>query len=83
MAESKPVPAKNLSFEEALNELEGLVEAIEAGEIGLEDVLKRYERGVGLIHRCKDVLNRAEQKLAKLRIDEQGDDAMIEGDDDA
>ncbi|QDU71302.1 exodeoxyribonuclease VII small subunit [Mucisphaera calidilacus] len=72
MADPKPKAAAKLSFEEAIDELEGVIEAIEAGEIGLEEVLKRYERGVGLIHRCRDVLERAESKLKKLRVDEDG-----------
>lgn len=85
MAESKPKAAAKLSFEEAIDELEGLIEAIEAGEIGLEEVLTRYERGVGLIRRCRDVLERAETKLKKLRVEGDGvvEDGDVSGDDEA
>ncbi|MEQ9453018.1 MAG: exodeoxyribonuclease VII small subunit [Phycisphaeraceae bacterium] len=73
MAASKPKPPKDLSFEQAIDELEAIIEAIEAGEIGLEDVLQRYERGVGLIQRCRDVLTGAETKLKQLNLDQLDD----------
>ena len=70
---AKPKPPKDLSFEQAIDELEAIIEAIEAGEIGLEDVLTRYERGVGLIQRCRDVLSGAETRLKKLNLDQLDD----------
>lgn len=64
-------PGKNgdgteLSFEEALTQLESIVEKIEGGELGLESALAEYERGVSLLKRCREVLERAEQKVEEL-----------------
>ncbi len=55
-----------LSFEEALAQLEAIVEKIEGGEVGLESALAEYERGVALLKRCREVLERAEQKVEEL-----------------
>lgn len=57
------------SFEEALQQLEELIERIEGGEIGLEKSIAEYERGIGLVKRCREVLERAE-----LRVEELGKD---------
>ncbi len=64
---------EKLSFEKALAELEQLVEQIESGEIGLEEALKRYERGVALIKRCRTVLDSAEQRIAELTTNAKGE----------
>jgi exodeoxyribonuclease VII small subunit len=65
-------PADNLSFEQALTELESIVRALEDGETGLEDALARYERGVGLLKRCYGQLRQAEQRILLL-TGEDGD----------
>jgi exodeoxyribonuclease VII small subunit len=54
------------SFETQLEELEKIIERIEAGEIGLEASIAEYERGVGLIRRCREVLTKAEQRVEEL-----------------
>lgn len=54
------------SFEEALGELEQILSDIEAGEVGLEESLVKYERGNFLIQHCRSVLNRAEQQIDLL-----------------
>ncbi|MCI0464932.1 MAG: exodeoxyribonuclease VII small subunit [Gemmataceae bacterium] len=56
----------NLTFEQALAELEGIVRALEHGEIGLEESLAQYERGVGLLKRCYGQLRQAEQRILLL-----------------
>ncbi|MGH7243371.1 MAG: exodeoxyribonuclease VII small subunit [Phycisphaerales bacterium] len=58
-----------LSFEDALTQVEAVIEAIEAGEIGLEKSLTEYERGVRLIKRCREVLANAEQRIEMLTKD--------------
>jgi len=58
-----------LSFEDALAQVESVIEAIEAGEIGLEKSLTEYERGVRLIKRCREVLANAEQRIEMLTKD--------------
>ena len=54
------------SFEEALNELEQLVETLEKGDLSLEQSLTTFERGVGLTRTCQKALDEAEQKVRVL-----------------
>jgi len=63
MSRKKP---ENLSFEEALEELEKLVAQLEQGDLPLDQALKAYERGVALTHSCQQSLERAEQKVRIL-----------------
>ncbi len=62
-----PKPKKHpLSFEQALSELEILVETMEQGKLSLEESLKSFERGVELTRTCQQALKEAEQKIAIL-----------------
>lgn len=54
------------SFEEALEQLEAIIERIEQGKVGLEVALAEYERGVALVRRCRDILTSAEQRVEEL-----------------
>ena len=54
-------PPKN--FEEAVEELEQILNLIEGGELGLEETLVKYERGNFLIQHCREVLNAAEKQI--------------------
>jgi exodeoxyribonuclease VII small subunit len=56
----------DLSFEDALVELERVVRELEDGRLGLDDALARYERGVSLIKRCHTQLRQAEQRILLL-----------------
>ena len=60
---------KTLSFEEALEELETLVEAMEDGDLSLEESLKTFEKGVNLTRQCQQSLQEAELKVEKLLAD--------------
>lgn len=53
-------------FEQALTELEALVERMEKGELPLESSLDEFERGVALTRRCQEILALAEQKVRLL-----------------
>lgn len=59
-------------FEESLRELEQIVEAIERGEIGLEESIQRYDDGMKLIQRCRAVLSDAELKIQQLQAGPDG-----------
>ena len=61
-----------VSFEQAVERIEALIEAIESGEVGLEKSIDEYERGMKLIGHCKGILDRAEQRIAKLTVTEDG-----------
>ncbi len=67
---------KTPSFEQALAELESLVETMEQGELSLEDSLKSFERGVLLTRTCQQALKEAEQKIQILS--ENNPDAELE-----
>jgi len=54
------------AFEEALSELEALVDTLEKGELSLEDSLTAFERGIGLTRTCQKALDEAEQKVSIL-----------------
>src|SRR5436305_14318069 len=70
-------PSDNVSFEQALAELESIVRALEDGQTGLEESLARYEKGVGLIKRCYGQLRQAEQRILLLTgVDDEGRPAV-------
>ncbi len=58
-----------LSFEEALQELEGLVARLEAGELTLDESLTLFERGQKLAERCNKQLNQATLRIEQLTPD--------------
>ena len=53
-------------FEQALAELEAVVERLEHGELPLEQALTQFERGMALARSCQDALKQAEQKVEIL-----------------
>jgi exodeoxyribonuclease VII small subunit len=54
------------SFEQALSELEALVERMEGGELSLEQSLAAFEQGIALTRSCQQALQAAEQKVEIL-----------------
>ena len=64
---------KKLSFEEAMARLEAIVAQLEAGEQPLEQSLSLYEEGAKLMKQCTTLLDKAEQKVMKLRWAETGE----------
>ena len=60
-----------MSFEQAVEELESIIERIEQGQIGLEESLAQRRRGDALIKRCRSVLDAAEQELAQITAEER------------
>ncbi|MBI3621933.1 MAG: exodeoxyribonuclease VII small subunit [Nitrospirae bacterium] len=59
-------------FEEALGRLEGIVRALEQGDLSLEDSLKRFEEGIRLSKQCMKMLEEAERKVEILVTDKDG-----------
>ena len=74
--EPKRRPPEEMSFEQATEELEAIIERIESGEIGLEESLAERRRGESLIRRCRAILDAAEQELKQI---EPGDEVGGEG----
>lgn len=57
----------NLSFEQSLSRLDEIVRHLEKGDLPLNDSLSLFEEGTGLIRRCGEMLDEAEQKVVKLK----------------
>lgn len=53
-------------FEDALGELESVVRDLEDGQLGLDQAVARYERGIALIRHCHGHLQSAEQRILQL-----------------
>ncbi|MDP4108381.1 MAG: exodeoxyribonuclease VII small subunit [Bacillota bacterium] len=60
-----------LSFEEAMNKLEGIVERLEEGDVPLEEAIAIYKEGMELSKLCHDKLKNVEEQLAQI-ITEDG-----------
>lgn len=56
----------DLSFEQAMERLERIVERIEGGQVGLEQALSEYEQGIAMWRRCREILGRVEQRVEEL-----------------
>ena len=65
-AAGKEDKAEAMSFEAALKKLEGIVEAMEEGELPLETLLAKFEEGTRLVKSCQSKLDEAELKIKKL-----------------
>lgn len=61
-----------LSFEQALTELEQIVNRLERGDVPLAQSIAIYERGESLKKHCEHLLQGAEVKVEKIRFDEAG-----------
>ena len=59
------------SFEQALEELEGLVKELENGEIELSEAVKKYNDGMKLSKHCHDLLKDAEGVIVKMMKDDE------------
>jgi len=57
---------KKINFEKSLSDLEVLVEAMEQGDLSLEDALKHFEKGIALTTECQQALQSAELKVQEL-----------------
>ncbi|MGE3313333.1 MAG: exodeoxyribonuclease VII small subunit [Limisphaerales bacterium] len=63
---SKAAKATEPTFEDALGKLESIVEAMEGGELPLEQLLSRFEEGTRLAKLCQDKLATAELRIQQL-----------------
>lgn len=65
-------PVDEMSFEEAMKELDGVVQQLERGDVALEASITLYERGAQLKKRCETLLHSAEEKVAAITTDGEG-----------
>lgn len=59
-------PVAELSFEDALKELEQVVARLESGDVALEESIALYSRGAELRKHCEDKLQAAEARVAEI-----------------
>ena len=65
-------PVDEMSFEEAMHELESVVTQLDRGDVELDKSIALYERGAKLKARCEAELKRAEEKVAAITLDGDG-----------
>ena len=65
-------PIEEMTFEQAMAELEAVVDQLDRGEVALDESIKLYERGALLKKRCEQKLKEAEEKVAAITLDEDG-----------
>ena len=63
---------KDMTFEQALKQLEEIVQRLEKGQVDLEDSIKIYERGTALKAHCETKLRAAEQRIEKIVLTPSG-----------
>ena len=64
--DTKITPVDELSFRQAMDELQTIVKLLESNTLELEDSLAQYERGVALLKSLKNRLSQASFKVGKL-----------------
>jgi len=75
---TSPDPASPLSFEDAVLALQQIVSDLEGGTITLDESLRRFEEGIGLLRQCYQFLERAEQRIEQLvSLDAQGNMTLV------
>ncbi|GAW35112.1 exodeoxyribonuclease 7 small subunit [Roseovarius sp. A-2] len=65
-------PVNEMSFEQAMKELEQVVGRLERGDVALDESITLYERGAELKKRCETKLKEAEEKVAAITLDSDG-----------
>jgi exodeoxyribonuclease VII small subunit len=69
---TEETPVEEMTFEQAMAELERVVAQLERGDVPLDDSIRLYERGAALKKRCEARLKDAEEKVAAITLDAQG-----------
>ncbi len=65
-------PVAEMSFEQAMAELEEVLTRLEKGDVALDESIALYERGAELKKRCETKLREAEEKVAAIQTDAEG-----------
>jgi exodeoxyribonuclease VII small subunit len=63
---------ESLSFEEAYEQLEVAIAALQDGKMPLEQALQHYQEGMKLAQRCNELLQQAELSVQQLSVDSSG-----------
>jgi exodeoxyribonuclease VII small subunit len=67
-----PADLAEISFEDALRELEGIVASLERGDVSLDDAITAFERGTALKAHCQARLEEARMKVEQIRLPADG-----------
>ena len=74
MAKSKSLQdIEKMNFEDALEELKGIVSRLESGEGKLDEAIDAYARGAKLKRHCETKLREAQEKIDKISLGPDGD----------
>ena len=73
MARKKETDEKTITFEAAVSELDTIVQALEKGDLPLEDAVALFEKGVRLSRICSGKLGLAQEKVRKLLVEQEGE----------
>lgn len=68
LLEERIVMADNLSFEQASQKLDEIVEKINSGTTSLEEMVGLYEEGINLVNYCNDLLNSYRSRIDKIAV---------------
>ena len=74
--QEQPRTIAAMSFEEALAELEGIVQKLERGQLDLESSMQAYERGTALRQHCTGKLKEVQLRVEKLTVERDGGVAL-------
>lgn len=72
----EPLP-ENLTYKEAIEQLESIVEQLEKGGIELEEALVLYQSGTQLISFCNQILDQTQQKLEKIGLQSSAEEQLL------
>lgn len=75
---TEPADIKTMSFEDALKELESIVDRLEKGDVELEASIAIYERGEALRAHCDGLLRKAEARVEKISLNQEGIPSGVE-----
>lgn len=74
----KPEDIKKLNFEQAIEQLQEMVDQIEDGQTPLDQSLEQYHQGMLLIQHCRRLLQDAEKKIEKVAAEKEPDSSQKE-----
>ncbi len=65
---------KKITLEESFDQLDEIIQELQAGELSLEQSFKKYEEGMKLVKNCNDAIDKVEKKLVVIDSEEEGND---------
>jgi exodeoxyribonuclease VII small subunit len=68
---------ETLSFEEAFEQLEAAIAALQDGKMPLDQALQQYQEGMKLVQHCNELLQQAELTIQQLTVDDAGNMSTV------